>query len=135
LRETVASFAQREIAPIAAEVDRKNEFPMEMWEKLGEMGLLGVTVKEDDGGLGKGCVRATLPSCPETWADSLLRVRYLDHLIVMEEVHSPAQTTFSAPPDLLAAVPDFQGFRLDRAFLRCPVRSSYRLRYLVKADS
>lgn len=55
LRETVASFAQREIAPIAAEVDRKNEFPMEMWEKLGEMGLLGVTVKEDDGGLGKGC--------------------------------------------------------------------------------
>ncbi|BGP33896.1 hypothetical protein JCM10296v2_005703 [Rhodotorula toruloides] len=65
LRETVASFAQREIAPIAAEVDRKNEFPMEMWEKLGEMGLLGVTVKEDDGGLGKG---------------------YLDHLIVMEEI-------------------------------------------------
>lgn len=56
LRETVANFAQKEIAPIAAEVDKKNAFPNDMWTKFGEMGLLGVTVGENDGGLGKGCV-------------------------------------------------------------------------------
>ncbi|GAA5999242.1 isovaleryl-CoA dehydrogenase [Rhodotorula paludigena] len=65
LRETVSSFAKREIAPRAAEVDKANAFPLEMWQKLGEMGLLGVTVPEEDGGLGKG---------------------YLDHLVVMEAI-------------------------------------------------
>lgn len=56
LRETVANFAQKEIAPMAADVDKRNDFPAEMWTKFGEMGLLGVTVPENDGGLGKGCV-------------------------------------------------------------------------------
>ncbi|BGP56932.1 hypothetical protein JCM8202v2_004568 [Rhodotorula sphaerocarpa] len=54
LRETVANFAQKEIAPMAADVDKRNDFPAEMWTKFGEMGLLGVTVPENDGGLGKG---------------------------------------------------------------------------------
>lgn len=65
LRETVANFCSKEIAPLAQKTDKEDQFPMEMWKKFGEMGLLGVTVPEELGGLGKG---------------------YLDHLIVMEEV-------------------------------------------------
>ncbi|GAA6061852.1 hypothetical protein JCM10212_001285, partial [Sporobolomyces blumeae] len=65
LRETVASFCAREVSPVARETDKSDRFPSEMWTKLGEMGLLGVTVPEELGGLGKG---------------------YLDHLIVMEEI-------------------------------------------------
>ncbi|GAA6019810.1 hypothetical protein JCM11491_000279 [Sporobolomyces phaffii] len=65
LRENVANFCTREIAPLAQETDKTDQFPMDMWKKFGEMGLLGVTVPEELGGLGKG---------------------YLDHLIVMEEI-------------------------------------------------
>ncbi|MDQ2069479.1 isovaleryl-CoA dehydrogenase [Natronospira bacteriovora] len=65
LRESVERFAQSEIAPIAAEVDEKNEFPQAMWQKLGEMGLLGMTVSEEYGGSDMG---------------------YLAHLVCMEEI-------------------------------------------------
>jgi isovaleryl-CoA dehydrogenase len=56
LRETVARFAREEIAPRAAEIDRSNEFPMELWEVMGEIGLHGITVPEADGGAGMGYV-------------------------------------------------------------------------------
>ena len=46
LRASVKNFASREIAPLAAEIDRSNQFPQVMWKKLGEMGLLGITVEE-----------------------------------------------------------------------------------------
>ncbi len=65
LRDAVANFAQAEIAPIAAEIDRCNEFPNELWPKMGEMGLLGVTVSEQYGGADMG---------------------YLAHIVVMEEI-------------------------------------------------
>jgi isovaleryl-CoA dehydrogenase len=65
LRESVAAFAAREIAPRAAEIDRSNEFPRELWPRLGELGLLGVTVEEEYGGAAMG---------------------YLAHVIAMEEV-------------------------------------------------
>ncbi|KAM0790114.1 hypothetical protein ACM66B_005440 [Microbotryomycetes sp. NB124-2] len=65
LRETVASFADKEVAPLAEQTDKDNAFPMHLWEKFGEMGLLGLTVPEEYGGLGKG---------------------YLDHVLVMEEI-------------------------------------------------
>ena len=50
LRESVRSFALREIAPRAAEIDRTNEFPRDLWPKLGKLGLLGITVEEQYGG-------------------------------------------------------------------------------------
>ncbi len=65
LRDAVYNFAQTEIAPIAAEIDRSNEFPNQLWPKFGEMGLLGITVPEAYGGTGMG---------------------YLAHIVAMEEI-------------------------------------------------
>jgi isovaleryl-CoA dehydrogenase len=65
LREQVNAFAAREIAPLAEETDRKNEFPNQLWRKFGDMGLLGITVKEEYGGVDMG---------------------YLAHVIAMEEI-------------------------------------------------
>jgi isovaleryl-CoA dehydrogenase len=65
LRDAVRDFANAEIAPLAAETDRSNEFPNELWPKFGDMGLLGVTVPEEYGGSGMG---------------------YLAHMIAMEEI-------------------------------------------------
>ena len=65
LRDTVGSFAQAKIAPCAAEIDRSNKFPRELWPQLGELGLLGITVEEEWGGAGMG---------------------YLAHCVAMEEI-------------------------------------------------
>ncbi|MAY15732.1 MULTISPECIES: isovaleryl-CoA dehydrogenase [Oceanospirillaceae] len=65
LRDQVRGFAQRELAPLAADVDRDNQFPMPMWRKFGEQGLLGITVSEEYGGADMG---------------------YLAHVIAMEEI-------------------------------------------------
>jgi isovaleryl-CoA dehydrogenase len=65
LRDQVNAFARDEIAPRAAEIDEKNEFPNELWQKFGDMGLLGITVPDEDGGSGMG---------------------YLAHCIAMEEI-------------------------------------------------
>jgi isovaleryl-CoA dehydrogenase len=54
LRASVEAFASDEIAPRAAEIDRSNEFPMDLWPKMGELGVLGVTVSEEFGGAGMG---------------------------------------------------------------------------------
>ena len=54
LRESVFQFARREIAPIAAQIDHENAFPYPLWRKLGDMGLLGITVSEEYGGANMG---------------------------------------------------------------------------------
>ena len=65
LRDAVRDFAQAEIAPRAAELDRNDQFPMDLWEKMGSLGVLGITVGEEYGGAGMG---------------------YLAHMIAMEEI-------------------------------------------------
>ncbi|MBN8799390.1 MAG: acyl-CoA dehydrogenase family protein, partial [Stenotrophomonas nitritireducens] len=65
LRESVAQFAAAHIAPLAAEADATNHFPNPLWRRLGEQGLLGMTVEEEYGGSGMG---------------------YLAHVVAMEEI-------------------------------------------------
>src|ERR1700748_1598040 len=65
LRGTVEAFAADEIAPRAASIDRDNEFPMDLWPKMGALGVLGMTVEEEYGGAGMG---------------------YLEHVVAMEEI-------------------------------------------------
>lgn len=69
LRDAVAGFATKEIAPRAAEADRSDQFPMDLWRKFGDMGLLGLTVSEEYGGAGMG---------------------YLAHMVAMEEISRAA---------------------------------------------
>ncbi|KAJ1942747.1 hypothetical protein GGF37_002975, partial [Kickxella alabastrina] len=59
-RLAVSDFAQRELAPRAGQIDRDNEFPMDMWKKFGDMGLLGVTAGEAHGGVNLGYFMHTI---------------------------------------------------------------------------
>ncbi len=65
LRDAVRAFAETEIAPRAAEIDRSDKFPMDLWRKMGSLGVLGITVPEADGGAGMG---------------------YLAHMVAVEEL-------------------------------------------------
>jgi isovaleryl-CoA dehydrogenase len=65
LRDAVREFAQAEIAPHAADIDSSDQFPMHLWRQMGELGVLGITVPEEDGGAGMG---------------------YLAHMVAMEEI-------------------------------------------------
>ena len=60
LRDSVRRFAAAEIAPIAADIDRSNEFPNHLWRKMGELGVLGITVEEEYGGAAMGYLAHTV---------------------------------------------------------------------------
>jgi isovaleryl-CoA dehydrogenase len=60
LRDMVSKFAADEIAPRAAEIDQTNQFPMDLWQKMGELGLLGLTVSEEYGGADMGYLAHTI---------------------------------------------------------------------------
>ncbi|MFQ6547853.1 isovaleryl-CoA dehydrogenase [Aestuariibius sp. 2305UL40-4] len=60
LRDMVHRWAQERVKPIAAEVDRSNEFPSDLWQEMGELGLLGITVPEEEGGAGMGYLAHTV---------------------------------------------------------------------------
>src|ERR1700751_5185086 len=61
IRETVHSFSSNEIAPRAAEIDRTNQFPRDLWPKIGALGLHGITVEEEYGGGRGGCLEDSAP--------------------------------------------------------------------------
>ena len=65
LRDAVREFSQAEIAPRAAEIDRNDQVPMDLWRKMGDLGVLGITVEEEYGGAAMG---------------------YLAHMVAMEEI-------------------------------------------------
>ena len=77
LQEQVHRFAQDQIKPLAAEVDRSNKFPAHLWKSMGDIGVLGVTVEEEFGGVGLG---------------------YLAHTVVIEEIaRASASVSLSIP--------------------------------------
>ncbi len=140
LRDAVASFAAAEIAPRAAEIDRSNRFPRELWPALGQLGLLGITVDEAHGGAGLGYL-AHVIACEELsrasasvglsygahsnlcvnqlyrWGTAAQRQAYLPGLIDGSRLGALAMSEAGAGSDVVGmrtrAEPTADGFRLD----------------------
>ena len=125
LRETVRKFAIEEIAPKSAEVDRSNDFPMELWEMMGNLGLHGITISEEFGGVDMGylahCVAVEEISRANAaigmsygahsnlcinqvyrWGNEQQKNKYLPKLITGEHVGSLAMSEPSAGSDVVS---------------------------------
>jgi len=125
LRDMVRRFAQDEIAPRAAEIDATNEFPMDLWEKMGALGLHGITVPEEDGGANMGylahCVAIEEISRASAsvglsygahsnlcvnqlrrWGTAEQKVQYLPKLLTGEHVGSLAMSEPGAGSDVVS---------------------------------
>ncbi len=125
LRETVRKFAQEEIAPRSAEVDRSNDFPMELWEMMGNLGLHGITISEEFGGVDMGylahCVAVEEISRANAaigmsygahsnlcinqiyrWGNAQQKTKYLPKLISGEHIGSLAMSEPSAGSDVVS---------------------------------
>ncbi len=125
LRETVRKFALEEIAPKSAEVDRSNDFPMELWEMMGNLGLHGITISEEFGGVDMGylahCVAVEEISRANAaigmsygahsnlcinqiyrWGNKQQKNKYLPKLITGEHIGSLAMSEPSAGSDVVS---------------------------------
>ena len=125
IRETTARFADEQIAPLAEKIDREDWFPRELWEKMGELGLHGITVPEEDGGLGLGYLEHVI-ACEEIgrasasvalsygahsnlcinqirrWGNAEQKAKYLPKLISGEHVGSLAMSEAGAGSDVVS---------------------------------
>lgn len=125
IRETTQRFARERIVPIAAEIDAKDRFPIELWPEMGALGLHGITVAEDDGGLGLGYLEHVI-ACEEVsrvsasvglsygahsnlcinqiarWATPEQKARYLPGLISGDHVGSLAMSETGAGSDVVS---------------------------------
>ena len=140
IRETTERFAREQIAPIAAEIDEKDEFPKQLWPQMGELGLHGITVEEEWGGLGLGYLEHVVAQeevarasasvglsygahsnlCVNQirrWANDEQKRKYLPKLISGEHVGSLAMSEASAGSDVvgmkLKAEKSGNGYRLN----------------------
>jgi isovaleryl-CoA dehydrogenase len=125
LRESVAAFAADRIAPRAADIDARNEFPRDLWPELGEIGLLGITVEEEYGGSALGYLAHVLAMeeisrasasvglsygahsnlCVNQlrrWGNKEQKARYLPKLVSGEHLGALAMTENSAGSDVMA---------------------------------
>jgi len=125
LRETVRSFAADKIAPRAADIDASNEFPLDLWPELGELGLLGITVDEEYGGSNLGYLAHVVAmeeiSCAsasvglsygahsnlcvnqlERWANSEQKARYLPKLVSGQYLGALAMSEAGAGSDVMS---------------------------------
>ena len=98
IRDSTARFADEQIAPLAERTDREDRFPRELWEPMGALGLHGITVEEEWGGLGLG---------------------YLEHVIAVEEV-SRASAAWACP---MAPIPTSASIRIRRGGMTSSVRN------------
>lgn len=125
IRDTTQRFATDRIAPVAAEVDANDRFPQELWPEMGALGLHGITVREEDGGLGLGYLEHVV-ACEEVsrasasvglsygahsnlcvnqiarWANPEQKAKYLPKLISGEHVGSLAMSEVSAGSDVVS---------------------------------
>ena len=140
IRDTTQRFATDKIAPIAAEIDANDRFPIELWPQMGELGLHGITVAEDDGGLGLGYLEHVVAQeevarasasvglsygahsnlCVNQisrWANSEQKAKYLPKLISGEHVGALAMSEAGAGSDVvsmkLKAEKSGNGYRLN----------------------
>ncbi|HUE78416.1 MAG TPA: isovaleryl-CoA dehydrogenase [Sphingomicrobium sp.] len=140
IRETTERFAREKIAPIAADIDEKDEFPTHLWPQMGELGLHGITVEEEWGGLGLGYVEHVVAQeevarasasvglsygahsnlCVNQirrWANDEQKKKYLPQLISGEHVGALAMSEASAGSDVvgmkLKAERSGNGYRLN----------------------
>jgi isovaleryl-CoA dehydrogenase len=125
IRDTTRRFADDRIAPLAAEIDREDRFPIELWPEMGALGLHGITVSEDDGGLGLGYLEHVI-ACEEVgrasasvglsygahsnlcvnqiarWANPEQKAKYLPKLISGDHVGSLAMSEANAGSDVMS---------------------------------
>jgi len=125
IRDTTQRFAADRIAPIAAGIDAEDRFPIELWPEMGALGLHGITVTEDDGGLGLGYLEHVI-ACEEVgrasasvglsygahsnlcvnqiarWANPEQKAKYLPQLISGEHVGSLAMSEANAGSDVMS---------------------------------